>query len=701
MSMQFAVQTFPLSPGQDTVRTEITSNATGSTILGSCEYMLTILASDSDTDGDALFDSWEIAGGLDVDLDGIADVLLPGSTFMRKDIYLELDCIVASDHTHCPTQNAVQDIVKSFADAPVPNPDGTTGIQLHVDTGTLYGGGVIGVFGNGGVTGTYGDLGGGGDAIAEAGNEVIDWDGAAGDPATDYYDLKAANFQEARMFVYRYGLFGHQTNARRSANDCTSGWAEGIPGDDFFVTFGGTGTSGGDCWSTDTNGFSVGSRAEKAGTLQHEFGHVLGLGHGGGDGVNRKPNYLSVMNYAFQMCGVPTDPGGVVPGGCDFSPIKLSDLDEMNLDECAGVGLGFGPMDWDGDGDVEGVSNCQPPNNMNVIAEINSDDRCVDDGDDGTLESTPAVDDMIASNRVVDGANFTCDTTADPLDVQLRSVGHVQPLLEGFDDWSNIFYEFRTLSTFPMGISDPVQDEVDPEVLEDARQVISDQLEPKLVVSKTGSATAVPDEVVEFTITVRNEGKGPALEIVLVDTLPDTSVVEFPIGKLEVGDETTVMASYTIPGDACPSTITNTVSAQHKDFVAKAMEVTDFADVMILDVAPPELSLSLMPDVLWPPSHELVPIEASIVVTDNCDPNPQVRLVSVTSSESDNGRGDGNTVNDIQDADLGSDDRSILLRAERSGRGNGRTYTIVYEAEDASGNTTIEEAIVVVPKRRP
>jgi uncharacterized repeat protein (TIGR01451 family) len=219
-------------------------------------------------------------------------------------------------------------------------------------------------------------------------------------------------------------------------------------------------------------------------------------------------------------------------------------------------------------------------------------------------------------------------------------------------------------------------------------------------VSKTGPATAVPDEVVEFTITVRNEGKGPALETTLVDTLPDSSLVQFPVGKLEVGDEITVMASYTIPTDACPSTITNTVSAQHQNFVGTAMEVTDFADVMILDVAPPELVLALTPEMLWPPNHELVPIDVSIAVTDNCDPNPQVRLATVTSSEPDNGRGDGNTVNDIRDAELGNDDRHILLRAERSGKGDGRTYTLVYEAEDASGNVTSEQATVFVPKRR-
>ncbi|TGY65652.1 hypothetical protein [Dubosiella muris] len=37
-----------------------------------------------------------------------------------------------------------------------------------------------------------------------------------------------------------------------------------------------------------------------AGTIMHELGHTLGLRHGGTDDVNYKPNYLSVMNYAYQ-----------------------------------------------------------------------------------------------------------------------------------------------------------------------------------------------------------------------------------------------------------------------------------------------------------------------------------------------------------------------------------------------------------------
>jgi len=102
--------------------------------------------------------------------------------------------------------------------------------------------------------------------------------------------------------------------------------------------------------------------------------------------------------------------------------------------------------------------------------------------------------------------------------------------------------------------------------------------------------------------------------------------------------------------------------------------------------------------VLWPPNHKFVPITATITVSDTCDPNPTVRLVSITSSEPVNGVGDGNTSPDIQGATFGTDDRTFELRSERTGPGNGRVYTVIYEASDKSGNTTRKTATVTVPK---
>jgi len=96
----------------------------------------------------------------------------------------------------------------------------------------------------------------------------------------------------------------------------------------------------------------------------------------------------------------------------------------------------------------------------------------------------------------------------------------------------------------------------------------------------------------------------------------------------------------------------------------------------------------------------MVEINASIEVSDNCDPAPVVRLVSIFSNEQDNGKGDGNTSNDIQDAEFGTDDRSFLLRAERSGKGKGKIYTIIYSATDFSGNSSNDTSFVTVNHNR-
>ncbi len=115
---------------------------------------------------------------------------------------------------------------------------------------------------------------------------------------------------------------------------------------------------------------------------------------------------------------------------------------------------------------------------------------------------------------------------------------------------------------------------------------------------------------------------------------------------------------------------------------------SDAVVITIVDTTPPELSFTLSPDFLWPPNHKMRTITAAIDVSDICDPNPGVMLASIISNEPGNGQGDGNTRNDIQDADFGTDDREFSLRAERSGYGDGRVYTVTYTAMDASSNVT-------------
>lgn len=91
-------------------------------------FDITILGGSGSTDGDGLLNQWE-SNGLDMDGDGAVDLNLPpwGADPNRKDIFVEVDCLVAVDHSHCPMQLAMEDVVRAFAEAPVSNPDGTSG----------------------------------------------------------------------------------------------------------------------------------------------------------------------------------------------------------------------------------------------------------------------------------------------------------------------------------------------------------------------------------------------------------------------------------------------------------------------------------------------------------------------------------------------------------------------------------------------
>ncbi|MFI5125767.1 MAG: PKD domain-containing protein [Candidatus Acidiferrales bacterium] len=130
---------------------------------------------------------------------------------------------------------------------------------------------------------------------------------------------------------------------------------------------------------------------------------------------------------------------------------------------------------------------------------------------------------------------------------------------------------------------------------------------------------------------------------------------------------------------------------------------TATTQVTVGDTAPPTLRVMLSPNLLWPPNHKLIPITATVGASDTCDANPAVTLVSVTSNEPDNGSGDGNQPNDIQAIGggpiaFGTDVLGFLLRAERSGMGKGRVYTVTYMVKGASGNTASASAQVIVPK---
>jgi photosystem II stability/assembly factor-like uncharacterized protein len=97
------------------------------------------------------------------------------------------------------------------------------------------------------------------------------------------------------------------------------------------------------------------------------------------------------------------------------------------------------------------------------------------------------------------------------------------------------------------------------------------------------------------------------------------------------------------------------------------------------------------PNILWPPNHQMIDVTVNYTATDNC---PGLNCVlTVTSNEPINGLGDGDTAPDWQVVDA----HHVFLRSERSGKNQGRTYTITTTCTDASGNVVTKTSTVFVP----
>jgi len=124
---------------------------------------------------------------------------------------------------------------------------------------------------------------------------------------------------------------------------------------------------------------------------------------------------------------------------------------------------------------------------------------------------------------------------------------------------------------------------------------------------------------------------------------------------------------------------------------------TDEVMISVVDTTPPEITVTVSPEVLWPPNHKMVDIEYTVAVSDICDDMVMWELVDLTSNEPDNGTGDGDTADDIQGAEFGTMDTNVSLRAERAGMYNGRVYQATFQATDSHGNTSVAMAMVHVP----
>ena len=116
----------------------------------------------------------------------------------------------------------------------------------------------------------------------------------------------------------------------------------------------------------------------------------------------------------------------------------------------------------------------------------------------------------------------------------------------------------------------------------------------------------------------------------------------------------------------------------------------DFVVVHVQNRNDPPLASAAQPTIgkLWPPNHQMVAV--SITGVSDPDNNATITITGVTQDEPTSGLGDGDTP-----IDAVIDGGTVLLRAERSGKGDGRVYRISFTASDLEGSSSGMVKVVV------
>lgn len=194
--------------------------------------------------------------------------------------------------------------------------------------------------------------------------------------------------------------------------------------------------------------------------------------------------------------------------------------------------------------------------------------------------------------------------------------------------------------------------------------------------------TAADGTPVELVATVADPDGDPLIVVWTIDGEVQPEIL-VPSGGATTAAEVSLDADLGV-GE-------HTVSLAVTDGVA--VSVSCESTVTVVDtVAPVITSVVPSPATLWPPNHKMKPVNVAVVASDACG-EVTTRVVQVTSNEPVEGDGDGNTSPDW----LVSEDGELQLRAERSGGGSGRIYTVTVEATDEAGNTTTATTEVTVP----
>jgi alpha-tubulin suppressor-like RCC1 family protein len=199
------------------------------------------------------------------------------------------------------------------------------------------------------------------------------------------------------------------------------------------------------------------------------------------------------------------------------------------------------------------------------------------------------------------------------------------------------------------------------------------------------------------SVTFSRDATGPALTTSSNLSVPATSATGATVNYL-AATATDARSGLASVSCAPPSGFfpigTTTVACTATDVAGNSSAKSFTITVTVGDTVPPVITTTT-PSVtsLAPPNHQMVPITIAVGATDNLGA-PVCAITGVTSNEPQNGLGDGDTPIDW----IISGPLALQLRAERSGKGDGRIYTIAVRCADAAGNAATSSTTVVVPK---
>jgi uncharacterized repeat protein (TIGR01451 family) len=720
----------------------------------SMEYYRT----DADSDGDGLLDTWETAG-FDADGDGNIDIDLPGmgADPNHKDLFLEFDWMTGQ----APTQADILAMKQAFAAAPVDaggvsNPDGQPGINLWVDTGSLTDANGVE---DGGAAGSCGDgADNGGDGVTDANDpDCLVGDNLGGGNSfaasdisnlnSDFYTAKAANFNANRAMIFRYGI-----SARPKAG-FGGGWGE-IGGNDFieynhdggtimhelghtlnlrhggdvndnckpnYVSvmnydnqFGINQAGGGTIVDYSPPRFAAGRGQAPLGTLTennlneatlldntdatNQFVFVDSNGAKVRNQLNQAVNYNADADTTDAGLTVNIDTSSTAtgrPSACT----NASTTDVLTgYDDWTNIVLNFRPFGDSANGAINPVTEPEPDiEDLQIMREeLNTTDVQIvkTDSPDPVEVGSKLIYTLTVTNNGPNPADDVQVTDVLPADVTMFSAAGCSEAPAGTlncDLGSIAARQSQEVDIVTYVNSIHINPANGPTILVNTAEV--DNLagpDPDLGNNSVAEQTTVvdttpPDLTVPANVTFEADAQclatgeiGTATATDIGDPNPDIS--SNSTGTYQLGDNVVI---WTAIDDSGNSTSANQV-------------------VTVIDVTPPTIVATMDPGRLWPPNHKMVMTTPTLAVADNCSV-AGTSLERITMNEGDETdtfeplddttQGDGNTTNDIEV----TADGLISLRAERSGKGHGRIYTLIFSVTDGSGNRAEDDTQVVVP----